>query len=534
MLLQSTLPGRTTTPTSDKRFESYSDNELFIALRTFFWSVLQLKTWKSKGKQLFFTDYKLRIVYNTSLPKLLNRVTQDKHMPQLKRSELQAQIKEKNFLSESQIYLFFGERFLCKETADSLQEILLRQQPGAVHTIDGDREDPGQTLARLMSYSLLPGRQIYRVADSRIFHSKTVVAEIWAKAVQAFQAGRPGPASRHLLAMAQAADLKIDGPAPLSEIKPQEWKKIFAFDKPGENLVWADNLLYESQEITAATTANLVDRYIEAFTKGLPGGNILLLTAETVDKRQRLFTYIKKKGTIIDCSVASGTNAAAQNEQKAVLQEMMERTLAEFGKRIDIPAMDLFFERVGFYPVAVVTETEKLAHFVGNRPVITCSDVEIMVGRNREDALYELTDAFSKRQVGRTLTLLSRLLEQGFHSLAILATMRNFLKKQLIYRSLQLRPTPVWRRGMNAKEFQNHYLPDLKTQGEWLELLQGHPYALFMSFSKASDYSCSGLKRWLVMLLDAEFRLKGSPVPPQLVLEELFLSMLQGSPKFYR
>jgi DNA polymerase-3 subunit delta len=134
--------------------------------------------------------------------------------------------------------------------------------------------------------------------------------------------------------------------------------------------------------------------------------------------------------------------------------------------------------------------------------------------------------------VGRTLTILSRLLEQGFHSLAILATMRNHLKKQLIYRSLQMRSSPAWRRGMNAKEFQNNYLPDLKTQGEWSEMLQGHPYALFMSFTRASEYSCSGLKRWLAMLLEAEFRLKGSPLPQQLVLEELFISMLKGSAKF--
>ena len=80
-----------------------------------------------------------------------------------------------------------------------------------------------------------------------------------------------------------------------------------------ENLAWADNLLTESGEAAKINKVDLVDRYIEAFDKGLPAGNILLLTAETVDKRQRLFTYIKKKGTIVDCSVAAGANAAAQN-----------------------------------------------------------------------------------------------------------------------------------------------------------------------------------------------------------------------------
>ena len=455
-------------------------------------------------------------------------------MVQLKRVELQAKIEQGGFSPESQVYLFFGERFLCKEAADALQDMLLGQQPGAVHALDGDREDPGQTLARLMSFSLLPGRQIYRVADSRIFHSKTVVAEIWHKAVQAFAAGRPGPAARHLQAMIAAVDLPIDGPTPLSEISPQEWKKIFAFDKPSEPLNWADDLIANSPQAATSKAAGLVDRYIAAFDKGLPGGNILLLTAETVDKRQRLFTYIKKKGTIIDCSVASGANAAAVNEQKTVLQEMMDRTLREFGIKIDAQAAELFLARVGFHPVAVVMEIEKLAHFVDKRPLITRGDVELMIARNREDALYELTDAFGKRQLGRTLVLVSRLLEQGVHSLAILATMRNFMRKQLVYRSMQLRPDPSWRRGMNAKEFQGRYLPELKAQGEWDELLQGHPYALFMSFTKAADYSCSGLKRWMSLLLNAEFHLKGSVVPAQLVLEELFITMLQGSPKFSR
>ena len=98
-----------------------------------------------------------------------------------------------------------------------------------MHTIDGDVEDPGQTLARLMSFSLLPGRQLYRVSNSRIFHSKTVVSEIWAKAAQSFQAGRPGPALRHLQAMVQAVELKIDGPSPLSEIPPTGMEKNLRF-----------------------------------------------------------------------------------------------------------------------------------------------------------------------------------------------------------------------------------------------------------------------------------------------------------------
>ncbi len=452
-------------------------------------------------------------------------------MTLLKRSELQAALQNGSPTLSAQVFLFFGERFLCKEAADLLQEKLLAAGPGAVQAIDGDREDAGRTLSRLMSYSLLPGRQLFRVSDSRLFHSKTVVEDIWTKAVQAFQGGNSGPARNHLLAMVQAVGLEIEGPTPLSEIPTPEWQKIFAFAKPGDNLQWADQLLGEAQGKSPVASANLTDRYIETFEKGIPKQNILLLTAETVDKRQRLFTYLKKNGTVVDCSVAGGSGAAAQTEQKEILREMMQKTLTDLQKKIESRAVEMFFERVGFHPVAVVVETEKLAHSIGDRPTITAGDVEEMVSRNREDALYELTDAIGKRQADRALTILSHLLEQGIHELAILATLKNYLRKQLIFRSLQMRDFPTWRSAMNARDFQNTYLPALKAEEDWGELLQGHPYALFMSFSKASEYSCSGLKRWLTMLLDAEFRLKGAPLPPRLVIEELLLAMLKGAPK---
>ena len=452
-------------------------------------------------------------------------------MTLIKRSDFDTGLKDSGPLAASQVFLFFGERYLCKTAADTLQERLLHEAAGALHSIDGDQEDPSQTLARLMSYSLLPGRQIYRVGDSRIFHSKTVISKIWDKAAESWQKGRPGPAKKHLLATIQAVGLKIDGPETLSQMTDPEWKKVFAFEKPGEDLSWADAILFQARDEVKTTSANSVDQYIAALDKGFPGGNILILTAETVDKRQRLFTYLKKNQTIVDCSVTAGATKTAQTEQKQILKEMMLTTLAEFKKKIDPRAVDIFFERVGFHPVAVATETEKLVHYVGERSEITLQDLTSMVSRSREDALYELTDAFSKRQLGKTLVLVSRLQEQGVHGLAILATMRNFLRKLLIYRSLQMRSSPQWARGINAKEFQNNYLPALKATGEWDDVLAGHPYALFMSFTRAAEYSCPKLKKWLSMLLTAEFKLKGSALPPRLVLEELFIAMLKGAPK---
>ena len=206
---------------------------------------------------------------------------------------------------------------------------------------------------------------------------------------------------------------------------------------------------------------------------------------------------------------------------------MARKTLAEFNKTIEKEAFERLFERIGFHPVAVVTEMEKLALYTGERPKITIDDLDTMVARTREDAVFELTEALGNKSLKNSMIIVNHLISDGIHSLAILASIRNYLRKLLIFRSMQSELTPVWKPTMNASEFQNSYLPDLKATGKWPDLLKGHPYALFMGFKKASEFSTQGLKDSLSLLLSAEYRLKGAPIPPIVVLEELLLSLIK-------
>ena len=46
-----------------------------------------------------------------------------------------------------------------------------------------------------------------------------------------------------------------------------------------------------------------------------------------------------------------------------------------------------------------------------------------------------------------------------------------------------------------------------------------------MSFSKAADWPLPTLKHCLTRLLEAEFRIKGAPLPTHIILEEMLVSM---------
>jgi hypothetical protein len=108
----------------------------------------------------------------------------------------------------SQVYLVFGERYLCRNATEQLEHTLLQAVGGTVHTIDGDREDSTTTLNKLRGYSLLPGRQIYRVTDTRLFHSKQVAKNIWERAVKAQNSGKAEHAARSLLAFLASGGLQ--------------------------------------------------------------------------------------------------------------------------------------------------------------------------------------------------------------------------------------------------------------------------------------------------------------------------------------
>ena len=444
------------------------------------------------------------------------------------------------------VYLIHGERFLCRNAADDLLDRLLpatdstpEQRANHVHEIDGDREDFSRTLNLIKTYSLFPGRQVIRVTDTKLFHAKGVAKTLWDKLCKAHDAKELTSAGRYLTQFLEVVGMSVagDGIEEITTLSPPHWRDLFGFAKPVDNLGWLEEIIDQLQKnddsniqaIEKSTAA--AERFTRAFIAGIPPTNILILLAETIDKRNTFYKFIKDHGMVLDLSVASGSGKAARSDQEAIIKDLIQKTLAEFDKKIAPRALELLLERVGFHPVAVVRETEKLAIYTADAATITADDVNAVIGRTREEALYELTEALTGQRLNKALIILSRLLGNNIHPLAILATLRNHLKKMLLIHAARHLNQPHFEPGMTFAAFQKKYLPALKQGREdWTMLWAGHPYGLYLLFRQTARFDPTRLQNSLQEVLTAEYRLKGSTVPARLILENLLFKLLGVNP----
>jgi len=311
----------------------------------------------------------------------------------------------------------------------------------------------------------------------------------------------------------------------LRDLSEAQWKKLFGFDKPAD-VAWCGELDLPSglSDEKSAAGDELVLQVLE---KGIPKSNVLILVTEAIDKRKKLYKLIGDLGAVIDLSVDSGASSAAQKGRDAVISDLVVRTLAEMGKKPGPGVVDSLLDRVGFHPVAAVRETEKLALYVGEAQVVGRADVDAIIGQTREEAIYELNDAVASVNLARSLELVGRLHAGGLHPLALVAGLRNLLRKLLFFRALRERRQPRYSAELSFPAFQKGYLAELKsTDYGKSPFLAGHPFVLYKSFQQAGNFDLQSLQEALRQLLEAEFQLKSSGLPPRLVLERFLFALL--------
>ena len=420
------------------------------------------------------------------------------------------------------VYLIFGERFLCRQVAKSLIAALVpneKEQRQAVVKIDGDNEDPEKTIASLRTFSLFGGRQIFQVNDTRLFLSKAVGKTVWQKAHEAFLADNREDAGKYLAQLAGLGGLEPD--ETFNDISSSGWRQAFGFPRP-DDIKWTRSFDIGNlgDHGKSSVGADLLSAILE---KGVPAQNHLLLLTDTVDKRKKLFKVIAKIGVVIDLDI-TGSATQVQKNQDGLVRDLLQKRFKEMAKAPGPRVLDLLVKRVGFHPVAAGHEVDKLC-LLADGDVVTADLVEEVTSQTREDAIYELNDAFGGRNLGLCLYLARRLILAGLHPLVIIAALRNLLRKLLFLRALQEQDDPIYQARQSYPLFQKSYLPVVQQRMSDSEFLKGHPFVVYKGFQHAEGFTVKDLQGGLQKLLAAEFSLKGSGVREFLIIENFFFSM---------
>ena len=269
-----------------------------------------------------------------------------------------------------------------------------------------------------------------------------------------------------------------------------------------------------------------------------PEAVVILIARPGLDARTRLFREIAERGEVLtferpkdEREVADWVDDYVRYRKKTISSEaralLIEQTLSKTGVSLRLLKMEL----------------EKLTLYVGERARIERRDVEALVGRSAEEAVWALTQSLADRAPARAIGLLAEFLEGDEEPLGLLARLGGELRQLLAARLLRDR-SPEARRAvrMPFDRFEREIFPRLlreaaadapAARGERLpagrtDFLSHKPYFVFRKLVEAERFTVEDLLRGLRLMAEADRELKSSGRFPRLVMEDLVVRLAAG------
>ena len=447
-------------------------------------------------------------------------------------SSLREVLGELNAGERAPCYLLYGEEEF--QLGDALEKIVDRLLPDAgerdfnLFVTSGDNEDVAAICESLLTFPLLPGRKVHVVRDTSLFESQKNLSPLVARIRERLESDTERAVADFMrflgLTGLQLEDLRDGG---WQKIEGDLWRKMV----PGDDGETRGSWLPKVVEIALSRgLAPAVDRQADTepleriLSEGVPEGNHVIFTAQTVDRNKRLFKIISAVGRILVFS-----RIARKTGQQQAVREHAAGILAESGKRLSPDAWEALGEKTGFSLRESIGAIEKLITYSGeNASVIEKEDVDAVIGRTKEDVVFSLTEAMSAKDLPSSLFFLKELLEQGEAPLMIFSMMtrevRFLLQAKLLADSELLKPFDAGK--VPYGQFQKNVYPLLKREemeGK-PEVIFQHPFVFYNFLKKARLFSLKELIGHLEGLAQIDLELKTTTKSPALLLESFLIS----------
>lgn len=428
-------------------------------------------------------------------------------------------------------YLLYGEEeYLINEALNKMLDVIIPQNDRdfGLFYLDGENLDLDGLIKDILTPSLLGGRKVIVVKNAAIFASKDDLVKLIGKIRDAIN-DNPAKAVRHFLTFLSIAGLALEDlqDSGWQKITDEQWSAMVKGDAGDDRSKWLPRVLEicRSSGITDSSGVDKTEKLEDVLKTGLPAGNCLIFTAETVDKRKKIFKIINESGDVIHFG-----GVKKEFARREILQNQVQKLLDESGKKMSPAAWVALGKKTGFDLRRSVSELEKLIAFTGDRPLIGQDDVEEAVGLTREDEIFALTNALGEKNQQAALDALKNILDQGVHHLMVLTMItreiRLLLQARLLVDSGKL---PKFNNTMEYGWFQKTLYPAvsaLNTAGVKRDglIFSQHPYSIYNALRNGLRFTTARLLTLQEDLLHLERSLKTSGTSnARLVIENFLL-----------
>ena len=459
--------------------------------------------------------------------------------------ELAAEAGLKQTIAEIQkgkilpVYVVLGdENYVMKEAAQRLIEALLpgKDKDLNLEVVEGAGEDWDRIIPALQTYPWFGQRRVIVVKDTRVFFSKFMLEEVIARSRMKYESGNLAEAVKLYRFV-----LGHQGYKKIMDIADEAFPQLPGYQTHSKVEAWLKAVLNECRRkgLDPIPYEDNSDKLLAALGrdgKGLPERNTLILITDHVDRRKSLYKVITEIGGIIDFSVARTRRDPAEIEtnERRILFEQGERLLRSVQKTISREAFDLLVNKTGFQVGVFLSELEKMIVFLRDKQRIEAAEVEEIVGRTKEDSLFDLQRAVGRREVKKALFYLRELLAQKEIPLVLLQGLATEIRYLAVAKEfLEAELKTKWNPRMSEEAFKKTvYFPIiLKKKKEISEKSRINIFklplnVLFELFQNAGKYSPEELQEDLKLLARADLKMKTLRTPPETILEETLLTLL--------
>ncbi len=440
------------------------------------------------------------------------------------------------------VYVVLGdENYVMKEAAKRMIEALLpgKDKDLNLEVIEGGEEDWERIIPSLQTYPWFGQRRVIVVKDTKVFFSKFLLEEIIAKSQEKYESGNLAEAVRLYRFV-----LGNQGYKKIADIPEEALARLPGHQSHAKTEAWLKAVLEECRRkgLDPIPYEDNSDKLLKALGKGgkgIPEKNTLILVTDHVDRRKSLYKVINDIGVVIDFSVPRTRRdpAEIETDEKRILFEQADRLLKSAKKTIHKEAFELLVNKTGFQVGVFLSELEKVVVSLKDKPRIDPADVEEIVGRTKEDSVFDLQRAVGRRDLKTALFYLQELLAQKEPPLALLQGISTEIHYLVVAKEFMAAALKTkWNPRMNEEAFKKIiYFPIvLKKKKEMPEKSRTNIFklplnVLFELFKNAERYSPEELQEGLNLLTQADLKMKTMRTPPETILEEVLLTLLLPS-----